>query len=760
MAPRFDGVAVIPRHDLLAHLNDAQREAVTHGGGPLLVLAGAGSGKTRVITHRIAHLILERGVDPSHIVAVTFTNKAAAEMRERVERLLGEPVFGSWIGTFHSLCVRILRRDGSRIGVESGFNIYDTDDQRALLKRILKSETGEEAAQPPRSFLSRISRAKNAMQSPDELERRAFSPERKLLVRVYRRYQEALRHSNAVDFDDLLLRAIELFHGHPDVLERYAARCEQLLVDEYQDTNRPQYLLIRALSSKHGNVTVVGDEDQCIYRFRGAELRNILGFESDHDGTHAIRLEQNYRSTGAILRAAGAVVANNVKRKGKTLWTKNPHGEKVALFRAPDDRTEAAWIASRVRGLEHDHGHDQMAVLYRTNAQSRLLEEIFHHERIPFQIVGSVRFYARKEVKDVLAYLRLVANPADDVAFRRVINTPQRGIGSTTLATLERVAGTTGLPLLRAAEQALEEHLLGKRPTTMLAGFLELIADLGQRAEEGSIPEMLERVVQATDYEAFLDKAYPGLGSERMENVRSLISAAVEYAEECDDATLLGFLDRSALVADADSVGREPGVTMMTVHCAKGLEFEVVFLAGLEENLFPHAMSAGSDDDIEEERRLCYVAMTRAGQRLLLSSARFRRVQGVLMPNRASRFIGEIPEDVIDDVSSAAGSFPTGERGMGWGGDEWGPRGSSAARVATQRRRQRQAPPGPRAAAAAGPHEDGFDVGATVRHPRFGGGQILDREGSGKRLKLTIQFADYGRKKILPAYTQLSVGGA
>jgi DNA helicase-2/ATP-dependent DNA helicase PcrA len=747
------------RDDLLADLNEAQQEAVTHESGPLLVLAGAGSGKTRVITHRIAYLIVERGVPPSRIVAVTFTNKAAAEMRERVERLLGTSVYGAWISTFHSMCLRILRRDGSRVGVEPGFNIYDGDDQRALIKRILKSETGDEAAQPPRSFLSRISRAKNAMQSPDDLERRAFGPERKLLVRVYRQYQEILKNSNAVDFDDLLLRTIELFRGHPDVLEDYSDRCLHLLVDEYQDTNRPQYLLVRSLSSSHGNVTVVGDEDQCIYRFRGAELGNILGFEADHDGTRTIRLEQNYRSTGAILRAAGAVVANNVNRKGKTLWTQNPDGDKIELFRAPDDRTEAAWIARRIQALQSQWTPDQTAVLYRTNAQSRLFEEIFRQERIPFQIVGSVQFYARKEIKDVLAYLRVVLNPADDVSFRRVLNTPQRGIGATTLGLVERVAGTTGLSLMRAAAHALDENLLGKRPSKMLAGFLDLIAELRKHVEQSAVPEMLERVVQVTDYEAHLDKAYAGLGSERMENVRSLISAAVEYAEDSEDATLLGFLDRSALVADADDVGRTPGVTMMTVHCAKGLEFPVVFLTGLEENLFPHAMSLANDDDIEEERRLCYVAMTRARQRLLLSSAKFRRVQGVLMPNRASRFIEEIPREIVDDVSGTPGIAAAGESGLGWGGDDWGPAGSSAARAAARRRRERQPAPVPKSAALAGPHDDGFDIGAVVRHPRFGGGTILDREGSGKHLKLTIQFAEYGRKKILPAYTELHVGG-
>jgi len=735
----------------LAGLNDAQRRAVSHEGGPLLVLAGAGSGKTRVITHRIAHLIQARGVHPSRVVAVTFTNKAAAEMRERVERLLGAQVLGGWIGTFHSLCVRILRRDGQRIGLEPGFNIYDSDDQLALIKRIVKREVGEDSTLAPRALRSRISHAKNALESHEELEARAFTPERKLTALVYREYQEALRKANAADFDDLLLRTIELFRTATDVAERYAERCEHLLVDEYQDTNRPQYLLVRALASRHGNVCVVGDEDQSIYRFRGAELRNILEFESDHAGTCTVRLEQNYRSTGTILRAAGSLVANNRRRKGKTLWTENPEGERIELFRAPDDRTEAAWIAQRARRLGR---YDETAVLYRTNAQSRLFEEFFRREQIPYQVVGSVQFYARKEVKDLLAYLKLAANPLDDVAFRRVVNTPARGIGATTLQLLERVSATIERPLLAAAVYALEQGLLATRATNQLRGFLELIDSLTRDAVDEPVAALLDRVVAATDYPSYLEKAFPGLGAERLENVQNLVSAAVDYAEETDDASLAGFLDRSALVSDVDNVGRDPGVTLMTVHCAKGLEFPVVFLTGLEENLFPHAMSNSDDDDVEEERRLCYVAMTRARERLVLSHARFRRVQGVLMPHPASRFIEEVPDEVLEEV--APPEHTSLAETAGWAQDGWGGRTESSAARAARRHRE-AAPPPPIKAAARVRHEDGFDIGAQVTHPRFGGGRILDREGSGKHLKLTIHFSGHGPKKILPAYTQLDV---
>ena len=740
--------------EILSGLNDAQREAVLQPGGPMLVLAGAGSGKTRVITHRIAHLIVGCGIHPSRIVAVTFTNKAAAEMRERVEALIGARALGAWIGTFHAFCLRVLRRHAEPAGLRPGFNIYDGDDQLALVRRILKQASAEDGVWPPRSFLSRISRAKNAMETPEDLEGRAHTSEQRLLASVYRQYDEGLSNGNAVDFDDLLLRTLRLYRGHPEIARDHSTRCEQLLVDEYQDTNRPQYLLVRALCATHGNVCVVGDEDQSIYRFRGAELRNILEFEADHPGARTIRLEQNYRSTGTILRAAGAVVANNVGRKGKTLWTENPSGGKIELHRAPDDRSEAVWVAQRVAELESETPHDQMAVLYRTNAQSRLLEEIFRRDRIRYQVVGSVQFYARKEIKDLLAYLKLATNGADDVAFRRIVNTPPRGIGAVTLRAVEGVARATGAPLLQAATHALEQGLLSRRAATALDGFVELIAGITRSADDGAVPGLLEQLIDALEYEAYLDKTYAGLGAERMENVRGLVSAAVEYAEEGEQPTVQGFLDRSALVSDADDAGNAPGVTLMTIHCAKGLEFPVVFLTGLEENLFPHAMSKGSDDDLEEERRLCYVAMTRARQRLLLSHARFRRFQGTSLPSRPSRFLAEVPEALVEEVGGVESDFDA--RDLPFHDVRSSGSGSSAAQVRTE----------PIVAwsttvtagrAASDDADDGYRVGGFVRHPSFGSGRILDREGSGKHLKLTIHFLNSGPKKILPAYTKLRV---
>jgi DNA helicase-2/ATP-dependent DNA helicase PcrA len=739
-------------------LNPAQREAVTLDDGPALVLAGAGSGKTRAITHRIAYLIDHRDVRPWRIVAVTFTNKAAAEMRERVERLLGGREFGSWVGTFHAFCLRVLRRDGERIGLRPGFNIYDSSDQLAVVRRVLKDEGAENNAASARPLLYAISRAKTELRSPEDLEKGAFTPDRKFAARVYGLYQDALERANAVDFDDLLVRTLDLFREHPDVREAYAERCEHLLVDEYQDTNRPQYLLIRALSSHHGNVFVVGDEDQSIYRFRGAEIRNILEFEKDHPGARTLRLEQNYRSTATVLDAAGAVVANNVHRKGKKLWTENPRGEKVELYRAQDDRTEAAWVVGRTRALAPDEAYDDIAVLYRTNAQSRQLEELFRRERIPYQLIGSVQFYERKEVKDLLAYVKLAANPSDDVSFRRIVNVPGRGIGGTTMQTVESVARSLGLPLMEAAAHAVEDNLLSTRPAKQMRGFLDLMADLIERASDDPAHALMESVLEATGYPAYLEKTYAGQEADRMDNIRALISAAAEYEEEEENPSLQGFLDRSALVSDADDVGMRPGVTLMTVHCAKGLEFRYVFLVGLEENLFPHARSLESGDDVEEERRLCYVAMTRARERLFLACAGLRRFQGTFMPNPPSRFLQEIPESLMEDVSPPPRELF--EDLPAWSGSDSTVSSDSSAARAVRAAAARRAPRSDRPRPEAGRDAvDGYRTGALVQHPKFGTGKILAREGAGRSLKLTIQFREHGRKKILPAYTRLMVQG-
>jgi DNA helicase-2/ATP-dependent DNA helicase PcrA len=741
----------------LESLNPAQRKAVVHDRGPLLVLAGAGSGKTRVITHRIAWLVREAGVPPGGIVAVTFTNKAATEMRERVERLLGAGAGNPWIGTFHGLCLRMLRRDGGRVGLTDNFAIYDRDDQVALVRRLLRDEGVDDTAASARSFLSRISRAKSAMETPSALEARAFAPDAKLQARIYALYDEGLKRAHAVDFDDILLRALDLLDAEktPDVRDRYAQRCLHLLVDEYQDTNRPQYLLIKALTSVHHNVCVVGDEDQSIYRFRGAEIRNILDFERDHPGAAVVKLEQNYRSTATILDAASAVIAHNTARKGKTLWTTNARGGKIDLFHAPDDRAEAGWVARRVQDEARTRAYEDIAVLYRTNAQSRPFEEAFRRDRIPYQVVGAMQFYERKEVKDVLAYLKLAVNTGDDVAFRRIVNVPPRGLGETTVDAIESEARALGVPLYEASRRLLERDALGTRPARQLEGFLRATAEFAVRAAEEPAAVVIEGIVDGIGFEAYLEKGYPGEAFDRMENVRSLVSAAVEYEREVESPTLLGFLDRSALVSDADEVGASPGVTLMTVHNAKGLEFDVVHLAGLEENVFPHSRSRGSDDDVEEERRLCYVAITRARQRLFLSHAVSRLQQGVPQANPPSRFIEEIPAALLAESGATPSFFDPPLReghGSAWG-DAF--HASSAARAAA--RRAAPAPPPRPSDFPAAP--DGFSIGARVSHPMFGSGRVLEREGAGPSLKLTIQFTGYGTKRILPAYTQLTTEG-
>jgi ATP-dependent DNA helicase UvrD/PcrA len=728
--------SMTPPESLLSSLNPAQREAVVHPGGPLLVLAGAGSGKTRVIAHRIAWLVLERGIDPSGILAVTFTNKAAREMRSRVESILGA---GSspWIGTFHGLCLRMLRRNASLAGLPSGFVVYDADDQAALVRRLLREHDVDDAAGSARSFLAKVSRAKNAMESPEAFAARAFSPDAKLVAEIYTAYEEALKRAGAVDFDDILLKALPL-------AERYADRTVHLLVDEYQDTNRPQYLFAKSLSSTHGNISVVGDEDQSIYRFRGAEIRNILDFERDHPGAAVVKLEQNYRSTGTILEAASAIIANNAARKGKVLWTENPRGGRIEVHHAMDDRGEAAWVARRVQEIAAQRSYEDIAVLYRTNAQSRSFEEAFRRERIPYQLIGAQQFYERKEVKDVLAYLKLALNAGDDVSFRRIVNVPARGLGDTTIEAVQAKARAESLPLLEAGRRLVAGNALPARAARALQAFLEIIDALTARAAAEPAAIVIEGVLDAVGYEAYLEKANPGEGLDRMDNVRALVSAAVEYERETEEPTLLGFLDRSALVSEADQVGSRPGVTLMTIHLAKGLEFPVVVLPGLEENVFPHARSRGHDDELEEERRLCYVAITRARERLLLSRAMTRLQAGVPMTNAPSRFLEEVPAALVDETGSYAGSAA------------WELSGSSAARAANRR-----APAAPRAPRPSDmPQEaDGFSVGARVTHPMFGRGQVLDREGSGKNLKLTIQFSGYGTKRILPAYTQLEVNG-
>jgi ATP-dependent DNA helicase UvrD/PcrA len=706
---------------ILQDLNPPQREAVTAGDGPILVLAGAGSGKTRVIAHRIAYLLGVRGVHPRHILAVTFTNKAAEEMGRRVEALLGPAgVRAPLIATFHSACVRILREHVRDIGYPPHFVIYDEDDRLAVVRECMRELQMDERATTPASLVHRISHAKNQMMSVDEAEHRARGPREEQLATVYRRYQERLRAAGAVDFDDLLLLTVELFERVPEALAWYRGLWHYVLVDEYQDTNRAQYRIIRALTGVRRNICVVGDPDQSVYRFRGADLRNILDFEHDHPGARVVRLEQNYRSTKRILAVASAVIANNVARRDKGLWTENAEGEPPAIYRAWDEHEEANFVAQTIRRLR-DGGREcgQVAVFYRTNAQSRVLEDALRRGGVPYVIVGSVRFYERKEIKDALAYLRLAVNPADDLAFRRAVGAPARGIGRTSLIRLEQVAAREGRSLL-AQCAALPPDLAGKARRG-LEDFAALIARLAAGRGARSVPAFVDEVLNASGYREALRQDKSAEAEGRLENLEELVAAAEDYQGAGADASVEGFLDAVTLVSDVDELPREArAVTLMTLHSAKGLEFPVVFLTGMEEGVFPHARSMSGADEIEEERRLCYVGLTRAKERLYLSYALHRRLHGYGL-GEPSRFLVEMPPEQVALVN--------------------------APRVDALRE--------PAPAPAELPEELPFRVGAHVRHARWGEGLLVGIEREGQDIIVTVGFASVGRKRLSLQYAHL-----
>src|SRR5216110_3429906 len=653
-------------------LNPAQREAVEYPGGPLLVLAGAGSGKTRVLTARIAHLITTLHVAPQRIFAVTFTNKAAGEMRTRVAQLLGSDPRGLWIGTFHSLSARLLRREAPLLGFGPNFSIYDQDDSEALVKRLLEQRGHSPKTHPPRAIHAIISGAKNRMLLPEELGASADGPLERVAAEIYAALGPALRQANAMDFDDLLLFPLTLFAEHPERLAYWQRRFDHVLVDEFQDTNAAQYRLVKQLATEHRNLCVVGDDDQAIYGWRGADVRHMLSFQQDFPGTTLIKLEQNYRSTQVILDAANGVIAENARRLGKTLFTAQQGGEPVTLLTAADERDEAEWLAGELsrRAADGDMAYEGMATLYRTNAQSRPLEEAFRFRGIPYRLVGAVSFYERREVKDVLAYLRLIANPADDEAFARIVNVPRRGIGDASFTPLVRAATQWGKPLLETARAA--ERIPDLRPSGRAAciGVAALIDDLRARHGAADPATALEQAVAAVGYPQYLADEGPE-GVERLENVQELIAGAAEWAETAaadgdedgdeagaggaeKGATLIErYLTQAALVTSADQGTGDPtGVTLMTVHMAKGLEWPVVALAGLEDGLFPLARSAGEPGGLEEERRLCYVGLTRAREKLYLSWARTRYRNGRLELSESSRFLEALPPAVVEERST------------------------------------------------------------------------------------------------------------
>lgn len=757
-------------------LNEPQREAVYHTDGPLLILAGAGSGKTRVLTHRIAYLIEERNVNPWNILAITFTNKAAGEMRERVDSLVG---FGSesiWVSTFHSMCVRILRRFIDRLGYDNRFTIYDTDDQKTLMKEVCKKVAIDTKVFKERSLMSAISSAKNELILPDEFELNAGGDFAKLkIAKVYREYEAQLKANNALDFDDLLVKTVQLLQTQPDVLENYQERFRYIMVDEYQDTNTVQFQLVRLLAGKYRNLCVVGDDDQSIYKFRGANIRNILDFEHEFSDACVIKLEQNYRSTGNILNAANRVIANNKGRKEKTLWTANGEGELVHLRQFDTGYDEADFIAEDIKKeVRAGASYNDHAVLYRTNAQSRLLEEKFVAMNVPYKIVGGVNFYARREIKDLLAYLKTIDNGMDDIAVRRIINVPKRGIGLTTINRIQESAAERGLGFY---ETLMAPELIPGigRSAAKLDSFAALIEYFKGLTGQMSITDLLREVIEKTGYMESLDSEDKEDAQARKENIDELINKAAAYEEAAEDrdepATLSAFLEEVALVADIDSLDEEQDyVVLMTLHSAKGLEFPHVYLAGMEDGLFPSYMTITSDDrdDLEEERRLCYVGITRAEQELTLTCARRRMVRGETQYNKISRFIKEIPAELLDTGSRriepetevpvqqntyahAREAFRARAFGAaysnGAGKSSGVSSGKSSQGLASLQK-------GSQLAAGSGGSPD-YAEGDRVRHVKFGEGIVLEIRSGGRDYEVTVDFDSAGVRKMFAKFAKL-----
>jgi DNA helicase-2/ATP-dependent DNA helicase PcrA len=752
----------------LDKLNPEQRDAVLHTEGPLLILAGAGSGKTRVITYRIAYLIGNGHAAPDQVLAVTFTNKAAGEMRERVEALLGDDCNGVWLSTFHSLCARLLRREAPHIGLTRDFVIYDSSDQVSAIKQAQRELGIDDKLVPPRVALARISQAKNRMEGPDSL-RGAWNLRDEQIAKIYEKYLAMLKDCNALDFDDLLLRTVELFDRSAQVRERYGRKFRYVMVDEYQDTNRPQYLLIKHLAGTQRNLAVVGDPDQSIYKWRGADLRNILDFESDFGEAKIVRLEQNYRSTQIILDAATAVIQQNRNRKDKRLWTDRKGGERIVYFRGSDELEEADFIVKTIKQARSEDVDTMMAVLYRTNAQSRAIEDQLMRESVPYKIIGGVRFYERKEIKDALAYLKLIINPHDDVSLRRVINVPARGVGKGVMDSLHAIdpeaIAADAPPLLAAglAEvssarslwarlvYAVDEAKLGNRAVTSLRGFRDLIVGLAHDARTDTVSIAIGKMLDRSGYLKDLRDENTEEANERTENLMELVSAARDYESRDAEASLGGFVDRLSLLSEADeeSGSKNARVWLMSMHAAKGLEFPVVFIAGMEEGLFPHSRSSEDEDELEEERRLFYVGMTRAERRLFLTSAARRRVFGEYQATEPSRFVDEVPAELVERItftSAHQGSFahahyefrtnPYGRGGRGGRGVR-----EDAPKYSYEDEDQSLA--------------GGVRVGMRVKHAQFGVGVVLAVEEHTDDYKITVRFNSVGQKKLLARFAKL-----
>lgn len=768
------------REKILHGLNPQQRQAVEKTDGPVLILAGAGSGKTRVLTQRIAFLIQEMNVAPWSILAITFTNKAAREMRERVGRIVKQGADDIWISTFHSLCVRILRRDIDRMGISRSFSILDAGDQQNVIKQCLKELNLDPKKYEPRNVLAAISGAKNELLDPKMYEKRVGDPFTKAVAQVYELYQKKLKRNQSLDFDDLIMTTVRLFQDVPEVLEYYQKKFRYVHVDEYQDTNRAQYLLISMLAAKWRNVCCVGDADQSIYKWRGADISIILNFEKDYPEATTIKLEQNYRSTKTILEAANAVIAKNVNRKPKNLWTENPGGDKIYAFEGDSEHDEAYFIVETIKQqLATYKRFDKFAILYRTNAQSRVLEDVLIKSTIPYTIVGGLKFYDRKEIKDILAYLRLISNPDDDISLERIINVPKRSIGDTTVDKIQAYASAHGMTMYQAIQE-VGYMGLPARTTNAIGAFGELITNLINMADFLSVTELVEEVLKRTGYRDVL-KEEKSLESEaRLENIEEFLSVTQEFEKKSEDRTLLAFLTDLALVADIDTLGDEEQgedvpaegqVTLMTLHSAKGLEFPVVFLVGMEEGVFPHSRALFDDSEMEEERRLAYVGITRAEERLYLTRARMRTLFGRTNTNAASRFFAEIPADLLDgfvvrestgggwgrSASGGGSSFGSGT-GAGYGaradkfsfGSNTRPASSSFTRPATMQ------PVGktPMHGGAAGVD---FKTGDKVSHAKWGIGTVVSAKGTGDNLEIDIAFpSPTGIKKLLAKFAPIT----
>ncbi|MBM7692693.1 DNA helicase-2/ATP-dependent DNA helicase PcrA [Peribacillus deserti] len=730
---------------LLKGLNNEQQEAVKSTDGPLLIMAGAGSGKTRVLTHRIAYLIVEKQVAPWNILAITFTNKAAREMKERIKGILGGASEDIWISTFHSMCVRILRRDIDRIGYNRNFTILDTTDQQSVIKQILKDKNLDPKKYDYRAILGSISSAKNELIDEEEYSNMSGGFFEQVVADVYKEYQRRLRKNQALDFDDLIMKTILLFTRVPEVLEYYQRKFQYIHVDEYQDTNRAQYMLVKSLAARFKNLCVVGDSDQSIYRWRGADIANILSFEKDYPNAKVIMLEQNYRSTKRILKAANEVISKNANRKPKNLWTENLEGNKISYYRADSEQGEAQFVAGKINEMSRGGRKlSEIAILYRTNAQSRVMEEVLLKSNIQYSIVGGIKFYDRKEIKDILAYLRLISNPDDDISLRRVINVPKRGIGATSLDRIADFAAMNDSSIMQALDSV---ELIGVSPKIMKAAaeFRDLINGYSQMQEYLSVTELVEQVLDKTGYREMLQIEKTIESQSRLENIDEFLSVTKSFEENNDDKSLVAFLTDLALVADIDSLGEDEtpqdSVVLMTLHSAKGLEFPVVFLIGMEEGVFPHSRSLMEEDEMEEERRLAYVGITRAEVDLFMTNAQMRTLFGRTNMNPVSRFISEIPEDLLEDLmpkpkQSGFKSSPQDTR-----------RRPAAARTVTMKQ------------TTTGGDEIGWNVGDKALHKVWGTGTVVSVKGEGEGKELDIAFpSPTGIKRLLAKFAPITKG--